>query len=352
VAVTRARDTLLLVGTARSRAAGQPWDCAPPDGPPLSRSAVAGARSHLDWLRLWLPRATAAADWRTDREGGNRLLRWRIAAQDDAVFAAEASDPDAMAAAGAGDSTADVAAVDALRGRLAWEYPQQSAGRLPAKTSVSALRRRLAEEPFAEALPMFEAAARRFPLKDDATGTPHLTATDIGTAHHLFLQLVSLDQTGGGAELRREAERLRAAGTLTAEQAAALDFEALTGFWQNPVGRRIRDCPAGTVHRELPFTARFRAGELTALGLLREAGAAEGEFIVVQGFADLVVTLERELWLVDFKTDRITAAEEAERARAHAPQVALYAAALDRIYGRPVTQRWLHFLALGRSVEV
>jgi ATP-dependent exoDNAse (exonuclease V) beta subunit len=34
----------------------------------------------------------------------------------------------------------------------------------------------------------------------------------------------------------------------------------------------------------------------------------------------------------------------AERARAYQPQVELYRRALERIYRRPVTRVWLHFL--------
>jgi ATP-dependent exoDNAse (exonuclease V) beta subunit len=34
------------------------------------------------------------------------------------------------------------------------------------------------------------------------------------------------------------------------------------------------------------------------------------------------------------------------------PQLKLYALALERIYQRPVKHRWLHWLHLGKTVEV
>ena len=34
------------------------------------------------------------------------------------------------------------------------------------------------------------------------------------------------------------------------------------------------------------------------------------------------------------------------------PQLDLYSRALERIYGKPVTERWLHFLACGETVPV
>ena len=75
-----------------------------------------------------------------------------------------------------------------------------------------------------------------------------------------------------------------------------------------------------------------------------------GEFLIIQGAADLVVLLENELWLIDFKTDHATAAGLAEKVKTYTPQVKLYAAALNRIYHLPVTRTALHFLAARQTV--
>jgi ATP-dependent helicase/nuclease subunit A len=71
---------------------------------------------------------------------------------------------------------------------------------------------------------------------------------------------------------------------------------------------------------------------------------------VVQGVADLVVLLPEEIWLVDFKTDEITANALREKKRFYEPQLKLYALALEKIYSRPVTARWLHFLSARKTV--
>jgi hypothetical protein len=39
-----------------------------------------------------------------------------------------------------------------------------------------------------------------------------------------------------------------------------------------------------------------------------------------------------------------------QKISAYRPQIALYAHALGRIHRRPVTKRWLHFLALRQTV--
>jgi len=84
--------------------------------------------------------------------------------------------------------------------------------------------------------------------------------------------------------------------------------------------------------------------DLEALELSVNAGLPDDEFVVVQGVADLAVILPEAIWLVDFKTDRVSAGELPERARLYAPQLKLYARALSQIYRRPVTECWLYFL--------
>jgi ATP-dependent helicase/nuclease subunit A len=78
----------------------------------------------------------------------------------------------------------------------------------------------------------------------------------------------------------------------------------------------------------------------------------ENEFVIVQGVADLAVILPKEIWLLDFKTDRVTVNELEAKKKTYEPQLNLYAQALERIYGRPVTERRLHFLSCGITVPL
>jgi ATP-dependent helicase/nuclease subunit A len=78
----------------------------------------------------------------------------------------------------------------------------------------------------------------------------------------------------------------------------------------------------------------------------------EDEFVVVQGVADLVVLLPEEIWLADFKTDEIRQDGLPDKIKAYAPQLKLYAQALEKIYSRPVTERWLHFLSARKTVNL
>ena len=146
---------------------------------------------------------------------------------------------------------------------------------------------------------------------------------------------------------------MRASGALSAEEIAVLDFDALENFWQSEIWRGFRALGTARVNREMPFTARLSAADLRTLHLpLANPALADDEFIVIQGVVDLAAIHDREIWLLDFKTDHVQSDEVAARVKHYEPQLQLYALALSRIYRRPVTRCWLHFLATGTSASV
>jgi ATP-dependent helicase/nuclease subunit A len=246
----------------------------------------------------------------------------------------------------------DDAVVEKLHVALSWKYPFKPATERKAKASVTALRRE-AEEADDEAEQQFQVSSFQFSARrrGKAFCAPTLSATETGTAHHKFLQHVALDNANDVTALKSEANRLNQAKVLSADEHAALVLEDVAAFWDSEPGRKIR-AQAANVRRELAFTARFSPAELAAITGVKSAPELEGEFVVVQGVADLVVLLPEEIWLVDFKTDDIRRDRLSDKIKAYAPQLKLYAQALEKIYLRPVTKRWLHFLAARKTVEL
>ena len=171
-------------------------------------------------------------------------------------------------------------------------------------------------------------------------------------AHHAFMQWVDVERTGTAAELAGERERLVAEGRVGAGEAALLDMEAVGRFWASELGREVRRRKAGLL-REETFTVRLTGADLRALGFRVAEGLSDDEFVVGQGVVDLAVVDADGILVVDFKTDRMErGAMTRAKADHYRPQLAVYALALSRIHGRPVTSRWLHFLATGESVAV
>jgi ATP-dependent helicase/nuclease subunit A len=394
VAVTRTRDTLLLVGSFKpeSKAWNERMDLP-------AALAIPKATCPCDWLALWLGNR---ADWNLGSgevsfpsAAPTARLRWRVhsgpgtvrdsaspasqtsALEPDGTSRPAAAPPDTAPPvrpfpAGSLDGLANApgapepssltrpAGTLSLRRERAgdegdgvqsaspfgWRYAHETATRTPAKTSASALRRLAAQADPEAAAPW---PLRRVFANPRASGVA-IEATAVGTAHHVFLEHLDLAHADTAAGLVAEVERLRAAQLLQPDEAAALDLASILDFWIGPLGtdiRRNRD----RVRRELAFTAAFAPGELAAFAAAF-AGVAGDEFVVVQGSVDLAVLRPEGIWVVDFKTDQVAVADLPERAREHARQLRLYAAALHRVYGRPVTRCLLHFLARRRSWDV
>ncbi len=90
------------------------------------------------------------------------------------------------------------------------------------------------------------------------------------------------------------------------------------------------------------------------------AARAEREFDFLMAVEDVVLRGQIDLWfeeggelvLVDYKTDDVKAREAAVRAQFYAPQLRLYALALERILGRAPTAAHVYFLRPGVPVPV
>jgi ATP-dependent exoDNAse (exonuclease V) beta subunit len=78
----------------------------------------------------------------------------------------------------------------------------------------------------------------------------------------------------------------------------------------------------------------------------------EVEGMLVRGTVDLWFEENGTIQLVDYKTDDVDAEGLTARASDYAPQLALYALALERAFGRRPARAWLHFLRPDRVVEI
>jgi ATP-dependent helicase/nuclease subunit A len=332
VALTRASEHLLLFGSARAKTISGKWAEAAERG--LGTAEILAGHSYLDWLGSWCVKEFG--EEALEFSGENSLLTWRL--YDDAATAEPAAAE--VATENLPRVNLDAELVQQAKTLAEWQYPFATATRRAAKTSVTELRRTMADEESEEAQSFFTRA--NFIREEKKEG--QLTAAEIGSAHHTFLEKVSLQEVTSVAQLQKEAARLQRAKVLSDAEAARLDFAGIAAFWQSDLGRQLLTRRADIV-RELPFTARFSPGEL---------GAAERgeEFILVQGVVDLAVIMPEEIWVLDFKTDQFDEAELAAKVRLYRPQLALYAQAIGRIYARRVTWTGLHFLAIRRTVEL
>ncbi len=347
VALTRARDNLILTASVTEKSWDEKWS----QPQTVTTQSIAEAKSFADWLGIWFQVEGFRLKVQARNSCDFEYLRWQVVADETLVEQPSKVPSGPLIEIGPGSREHshhhfDAAALEKLRSRLEWNYPSGAATRRKAKSSVTALRRE-AEELDDEAEPIFPARPKSGKRKAES-GKLKLDAAAVGLAHHKFLQHVALEKVG---DIVAEAERLARENYLSADERAALDLKALAAFWNSALGQKIA-AHAAEVRRELPFTARFSPAEISEITGAKIEVGLEGEFVVVQGVADLVVLRPKEIWLVDFKTDDVTARELPEKIKIYKPQLRLYAAALEKIFARKATLRALHFLSVGQTEEI
>jgi ATP-dependent exoDNAse (exonuclease V) beta subunit len=128
------------------------------------------------------------------------------------------------------------------------------------------------------------------------------------------------------------------------------------------LGSMLHEILAGKTSAPDPEARRladvFLRSDLGTRAAASPRSAREWDFIVevhgmlVRGTVDLWFEENGEVHLVDYKTDDVNDSALTARADDYAPQLALYALALERAFGRRPAHAWLHFLRPDRVVEI
>ncbi len=337
VALTRAKEKLILVD-AMKHGEKHLRELTALSGVPMQPEAVSGAKCPGDWLLLPLLHTAAAGElhqfaglWPQELDegpegltihlhhvGGGETLRESMPAPE--TVRAEDVLPDEAA--------------------LSFRYGHPAAAVTPSKVTATQLKGRELDQEIAEgtALRRHELTPEKPRFIQEAQG---LSAAERGTAMHLVMQYLDLSAADGD-DVRAQVAALAQRRLLTAEQAASLDIPALVRFLSSPLAERIRR--ARQVWREYRFALLVDGGVYDP--------AAAGEEMLLQGVADCVFETENGLVVVDFKTDRVTGPALAQRAETYRPQLAAYAAALEKILEKPVTERILYFFTAGAEISL
>ena len=241
--------------------------------------------------------------------------------------------------------------VEELRERFTYVYPHSIAPELPSKLTATGLKGYYTEaESDSEAgkadflvLKDFTAKAKQalhtFKRPQFIEKETGLTPAERGTAMHLTMQLIDFDKCSSKAGVEGEVCRLVDSGMLTAEQSNVIETEKITAFFAADIGKRITK--ADFVKREFRFILLSPAERFYR-------GGGEDK-ILLQGMVDCFFEENGQLTVIDFKTDYVTAQTVDEKKEQYTPQLAIYSEALERITGKPVKERVIHFFSIDQS---
>lgn len=367
VAMTRAKEKLYLIGSVKNaEKEQQKWLKASEQQEwLLTDYDRAKAGTYLDWIGMALARHRDAAllhgsKLSTQIESSiiNHPSRWHIEVIPRSILdiekeQAQHEDVGWLEAVKLGEPVShDASYKEVVYSRLAWNYTHPYATQRMSKQSVSELKR------------MME-------LKDETSGTQFLKNSDKpiygrpkfmsekgvlspaerGTAMHTVMQHIPLNKQPDIFIIKQLLEELIDKEILTHEQVNAISCEQIAQFFQSELGNRMLS--AKKVIREVPFTLGVPARELYP------DWDGQEENVLVQGVVDCVIEDEEGVILLDYKTDVIQGKfpggfSQAKNILAERYQVQLrfYERAIEEIWKKPITHKYLYFFDGGELLEI
>lgn len=327
VALTRAREHLILVGSAREGSQDD-WrgDWAGHAGP-LPDDVIQKARTPLDWLGP-IAAMTEAAGLGTFKVLDHAAIPKMKIEEGQEPTASAALPRRIVESAELTDPIAKLAIE-----RVTYEYPFK-----PSTLQRAAMP---ATQFVAEVVPEVKVPRRgEITLDWPASFRPRerASAADIGTATHLLLQLLDFNATRTTADIRAQSAGFVERRLIAAADAALVDIGAVAWFLGTDLAELMRSADA-RVQREQPL-----AIALPPRGIRESATSDRADRVLVRGRVDVLVENDGGLTLIDYKSDRVDADGVAARAAAYAPQVLGYAEALKAITHLPVVRASFVFL--------
>lgn len=366
VALTRAREKLVLVGSAKDLSKSvAAWANQSEDGEILADEDLIQAKGYLDWVGRALLRHPAAAPLRAypQTRGGEPVKvvtvpddsRWSFhfrQAGELELPSPERSDElnlwqRMINREQIDERPRDEAWRETIERKLIWQDPQPYASQTAAKWSVSDLKKKAAGR---GGMPLTLPKITQKPRFLSGLASHRFTGAEIGTIMHTVMQHIDVSRPLDEADISSQIEALVQRQHLTEEQAQTVNVQQIAAFFASPLGKRMKQ--AVVIHRELPFTLAIPASEIG-----EEFAAAGEERIIVQGVIDcLLEEADGKLTLIDFKTDWIAAeaspAAVEQLTGRYRSQIQYYVRAVEQIWRREVQESYLYLFAGGFAIPI
>lgn len=340
VALTRAREKLIVTATYKETKSGPPLPLYSSDGA-VKPCYVRSKKCFKDWIMAAILAHPDAVNVR-EVFGFDKILNpppcdfgiktFVYENQSEVLPVLETEETEEE-----NNTAVETVAADEIRSKLEYVYPGKDVSRIPVKLSVSEVKRMQAEdEDYIPILPE---------LKIQSTATfERLTGAERGTVVHFVLQHIDPQKVNTKADIEKAVSELVSQKIITQTQARAVDSGKLFTFFDSGLGKRMKT--AKRLEREFSF--------YTKAGLNEVYGRDGDGEILLQGTMDCFFEDQNgRLVLIDFKTDWVKDDDALKPlSQKYQVQMKYYKKALSEIMNRSVDECYLYFLDAGQAVEL
>ncbi|MCL2349838.1 MAG: helicase-exonuclease AddAB subunit AddA, partial [Defluviitaleaceae bacterium] len=325
VALTRAKEKLILIGTAANTQKFSNLD-----GLPTPQDVLKG-RSYMDWMLMTFGENAPKDIWDVKISHTSSILEEATAKQEKIAKIFEEN-------AHAAQSSENSEMHDEIAHRLSYTYQHSDAMFAPAKMSVSEIKRLYFNEFLRESQGFEQKEPREFSPPAFIANNDKKTAAGRGIIIHTVLEHIDINKQTQ-KDITDLITQLVIINLLTEDEAKIVPIASILSFLGSDIANRMR--VAERLYREIPFAMAMPAS------LVNSAFRDVYEQIIVHGVIDCIFEENGKLIIVDYKTGG-----GAENADAHRPQMELYKRAAEQIFGLGVVECALHFFDSKQTVYI
>lgn len=342
VALTRAREKLIMVGTPRSVNACLNGAALAVSGGDIPPYALVQSGSFAAWLMMAALRHPDGSVLRdrlnihidTIPDDSHLKIILQTGEEEpeepeDSEAAAEAEETVPVSEAAPEEIPVDEALVAAMEERLQYRYPYETLQNIPSKVTASELTK---QEHSGNSIDL---------MRPSFLMTGGLTPTERGRALHKYMEFANFRAAAEAPD--KELERLTKQGFLTETEAAAVDLARVNTFFEQ-MQPMLSD--AREILREREFSVLLDKEHTKYVTDVE----IEGESIVLEGECDCILVYDDGAVILDYKTDRIR--DPGRLVEHYATQLRLYRYAMAQVLDMPIKGLYLYSFYIDELIAV
>ena len=222
--------------------------------------------------------------------------------------------------------------------RFDWSYPFEESIKIPSKLAVSDIKKANSSE--------IESANYHIPVLVKTPrfleGVKAYTSAEKGTIMHFVMQHLKFSHNLDLQDIESQIEAMVFKELLTDEEAKLVDRTKILKFFESNIGQRMLGNKL--VFREVPFVYKKKASSVIQ-------DLDTNESIYIQGIVDCYFIENGEIVLVDYKTDYVVDNVDVLVER-YTPQLSMYKEAIENITKKKVKETYIYSFNLNSEVRV
>lgn len=226
--------------------------------------------------------------------------------------------------------TADKELLEEIKAKASYEYKFSALSNYESKISASALNRATDNSEY------YITAVPSFMFKNEMTPAMR------GTATHKLFEVCNMENCS--KDFDGEVANLINSGKLSEQQGKAINRESVKSFFNSDLYKRMSTCQK--LYKEQKFTVSVSLSEVYS----DVPEEFRDEKTVIQGVIDCAFIENGEVVVVDYKTDNIKF--EQELVERYYPQLKIYQRAAREIFNLPIKETLIYSLNLRKEVKI